>query len=129
MLPNLKGAIIRYEEGDRSRYLFHATAIREYQRRSTREVPRNSIGKLALDLGVSYSKVRFIIDNLGLDPQVRENGTHRVLTPREEKVVREVIDRETGKRVVTDCYESKEIAVRQAQIYNEQGGPTRFETG
>lgn len=41
----------------------------------------------------------------------------------------EVIDRQTGERVVSDVFEGKEVAERQATIYNEQGGPTRFETG
>lgn len=35
----------------------------------------------------------------------------------------EVIDSQTGERVYFDLYHEREVAVKQAAIYNEQGGP------
>ena len=78
------------------RYLFHASVVDDYERINKYALsPKNSIRETAKKLGVSYSKIRSLIANLGLKLKTSKKRS-KIVSEKAFEILKETINRDFG---------------------------------
>ena len=101
--PNFSDRIIQFVEGKRFKYLLHKSIIKDYKKKAVGISPVDSINQNAKRLGISYTKMRSIISNIGLNLAISEKGC-KIMSEKDIDLIRLILDREN--RIVNNIFES-----------------------